>query len=353
MRVSPSTRPPADSAPSSSSDASRRVRAHPRSSYRRARIVGLALSVLMHGLIFLLFWRTAFVPEPMPPSSAAHAPSEGGARALRLYSIRPVEDAAELETTSPPPEPEPEPALPVPRSPVEGPPGEPAAEPGDAAGTESAVDMLRPRMADPRLWQRVEPPPERELSDIDRARIRLYSRLGALNDSLAMVAESQRRATDWTIEDANGGRWGISPGKLHLGDRTIPLPFGFSPPPGQREEMAERRSKDGEIRRQSELHDVEQSGQDRAGAIRGRRDAERKGKDTSTASGSGGGAASGSSGGTGTGTGSGSSSGSGGGAGTGSGGGSSSGGGGGAGGSTGTGGGGGGESGGETVPGDG
>lgn len=351
MRVSPSTRPPADPAPSSSSDASRRERVHPRSVFRRAWIAGLALSVLLHGIIFLLFWRTALVSEPVPPPPAAHAPSDGSTRALRLYSIRPVDDASEPEPlrTLPPPEPEPEPTPSVPRPPVEDPPSEPGTDPGAAAGTESAADMLRPRMADPRLWQRVEPPPERELSDIDRARIRLYSRLGALNDSLAMVAESQRRATDWTVEDANGGRWGISPGKLHLGDRTIPLPFGFSPPPGQREEMADRRYKDGEIRRQSERHDVEQSGQDRAGAIRGRRDAERKGQDTSTASGSGsgasGGAASGSSGGTGTGTGSGSS--------TGSGGGSSSGGGGGAGGSTGTGGGGGGESGGGAAPGDG
>ena len=30
-----------------------------------------------------------------------------------------------------------------------------------------------------------------------------------------------------TIRDADGGKWGISPGKLHLGDITLPLPISF------------------------------------------------------------------------------------------------------------------------------
>ena len=60
-------------------------------------------------------------------------------------------------------------------------------------------------------------------------RLRFLARLEVLNDSAAAAAEAAAEATDWTYTDEEGRRWGISPGKLHLGDLTLPLPsFGTS-----------------------------------------------------------------------------------------------------------------------------
>jgi hypothetical protein len=44
-------------------------------------------------------------------------------------------------------------------------------------------------------------------------------------DSLSLTEEERRRATEWTFGEGDK-KWGISDKGLHLGDITIPIPFG-------------------------------------------------------------------------------------------------------------------------------
>jgi hypothetical protein len=60
------------------------------------------------------------------------------------------------------------------------------------------------------------------------------------NDSVAVAVALSGEATDWTYTDEEGRRWGLSPGRLHLGDFSIPLPFSFQLPPGRRDEVMAR-----------------------------------------------------------------------------------------------------------------
>jgi hypothetical protein len=103
-----------------------------------------------------------------------------------------------------------------------------------------------------------------------------------------MAAEAARAAgaLDWTVKDRNGGRWGVSPGAIHLGGITLPLPIQFSPPPGRRDEMVERSRRWSEGEAQRALFDVQASFEDRVRAVRERADAQR---DSARRSGGGGG----------------------------------------------------------------
>lgn len=183
----------------------------------------------------------------------------------------------------PEPEPEPEVAEPLEDEPDVEPepeedaesdaPAEPATERPDAAEDRPTVaEMLRvPESGDARVWRPIAP--ERTaLTPEQRARLRLRGRIDALADSLLTEEERIRAATDWTFTDDEGNRWGISPGRLHLGDVSIPLPFSFSAPPSV-DDLG--RADWDEIRRGAESQAVRESWRERAEAIRERRDAER------------------------------------------------------------------------------
>ncbi|MGH7507594.1 MAG: hypothetical protein ACRELX_18220, partial [Longimicrobiales bacterium] len=114
-----------------------------------------------------------------------------------------------------------------------------------------------------------------ELDPLNNVRARIYGQLEAYNDSIAAVAEAARSATDWTHRDANGDRWGVSPGKIHLGKITLPLPFGFSVPPGRREEYNERMRTFNEIQMQAGRAEIEKTFEARVRAIRERNQAKR------------------------------------------------------------------------------
>lgn len=259
---------------------------------RRVWGVGLLVSALVHFFLFLLASRTTLYVVPRDGAlrpSPSHGPRAGDD--MHAYNIVVVEDAAEPDRSEERPVELPlETRVPIQRPTPGGPPsgGEPGAGAGEGAATESTVDRLRPRMGDPRLWQRVEPPPPPEKTDIEIARARVYARIQELNDSLAIEADAARRATDWTFTDGDGGKWGISPGKIHLGDLTLPLPFGFSPPPGRREEARDRAIKGGEIKQQTDRQDARENLEQRATEIRQRKDAERKGGGSNSGSGTGG-----------------------------------------------------------------
>ena len=162
--------------------------------------------------------------------------------------------------------------------------GGPGARPVDAGGANAGggetgvarfnrtVDLLRPRGLDPRL----QPGSIDALrTDHERAALRAYARIRALNDSILAEMAAGERALDWTWTDEQGRRWGISPGKLHLGGIEIPLPVSTAPSREQRDLMREWT----EIQAQAEQGAIDETFDDRVDAIRARRDAERSGED--------------------------------------------------------------------------
>lgn len=124
------------------------------------------------------------------------------------------------------------------------------------------------------VWRPAPPAEPGELSPQERVHTRIATSLDQYNDSIAADAAARERATDWTVADADGGRWGVSPGKIHLGDITLPLPVNFAPS----EEMSRRMRDFNEIRTQAALVEGREIFDDRVRAIRERLDAERRAK---------------------------------------------------------------------------
>jgi len=179
------------------------------------------------------------------------------------------------------------PRVPAPGAAVPGAPGAPGAgQPGAAgegAGAPGAggaaygnsAARFRPQSWDRRLYE----PPDRLLptqSDADRVAARVQGKLDAINDSAAAAADAARRATDWTIKGKDGKEWGISPGKLHLGNLTLPLPLGFSAPPGRRDEFEKNQANWDELQRSASQAEIRHTFDERVKAIRERKEKERE-----------------------------------------------------------------------------
>jgi hypothetical protein len=138
----------------------------------------------------------------------------------------------------------------------------------------TAAERLRPHLEDERLWRPLDP----ELNELtleQRLELDLAMRVTELNDSLDAAIEAERALTDWTYTDDEGKRWGVSPGQLHLGDLTLPLPFAFGTPVGKRDEANRRIWEWEEIQRGAASAAARESWKERAQAIRERRDRER------------------------------------------------------------------------------
>ena len=131
------------------------------------------------------------------------------------------------------------------------------------------AERLRPRLTDRRLWAPL-PPEFSELTIEQREELLIAGRLQEWQDSVNAAAAAAAAWTDWTFEDADGGRWGVSERGLHLGDLTLPLPQ-FEAPYGRRDYMWQWN----EIARQGAQAAVQESVRERMEAIRARRDAER------------------------------------------------------------------------------
>ena len=242
----------------------------------------MGISLLLHLGVLLLYPRLLQrIPSGAlpPPSGAAPATPSPGTEVVNLVEL-PSEE--EVDAPRPEEESEPEPEVPA----------EPSAVPSAGAGEESpeavegeapttAAEALRPRAGDPRLWAPVDP----ELTDLSREeylRLRLLAELEGMADSAAIAEEIARRAREWTYTDEDGRTWGVSPGKLHLGDVTLPLPFAFGAPPAVREGMGDRVWEWDEIQRGAEKGDILRTWKERAEAIRKRKEAERKADTTGT-----------------------------------------------------------------------
>jgi hypothetical protein len=138
----------------------------------------------------------------------------------------------------------------------------------------TAAERVQPRTRDTRLWQPI-PEEYTALSQEQRIENLLYGRLQAMNDSSRLAAENARKATDWTYTDGDGQRWGVSPGKLHLGPITLPMPM-FGLPPGASDDMRRAFEQDAAIRRAAGLTGVDETLEERNEAIRKRIEALRR-----------------------------------------------------------------------------
>lgn len=255
-----------------------------RGRYGRALAWGYGISALLHVLVLALYPRLfGGLPETILPGASD---SQVELQGLELLNL--VEVAADLAVAEPEPvletERVPVPVDPVPRllaPPAETPPADRAVAGADEGERRTAAERLQPSTNDARLWQ---PIPEEivALSPEQRAENLLYGRLQALNDSAAAAAARVARLTDWTYTDGDGNKWGVSPGKLHLGPVTLPLPFAFGLPPGASDDLLRGMAQDAEIRRAAGQLGIDESLEDRNEAIRRRAEERRRARpDTS------------------------------------------------------------------------
>jgi len=247
--------------------------------------VALGISVVLHAVIFATV-SFHFRIQPIVP--AAPLLTFRFDDAMQAYDIEAVKVGFGE------PEPEPLPARPpsitrIPPPPVLQAPlisGAGAAAAGAGTGKAgapatsgavrgSAAERLSRGYGDPQLLAPVDRLPPEEVTESEWLRMRLANRLELYNDSMSAEAAAKLRATDWTVKDKNGGRWGVSPGKIHLGNRTLPLPFGFSPPPGRRDEIAGRVRSWEESQAQASRAEAAETFEQRVKAIRARQEAAR------------------------------------------------------------------------------
>lgn len=243
----------------------------PRPGGARVWIAGLAASAVLH-LAFLFVYpilMARITPEPGAVAVPGPVAEPRGMEVVRLSELpepttepldRPEKPAEEAEEEPERPAPTTEPT-PTERAP------EAAPDPL------SAAERLRvPEEGDGRIWRRVDPDLT-ALTEEQRARLRLLTRLEAMNDSALAEADRIQSAREWTYTDDEGKTWGVSPGQIHLGDVTIPMPFSFSAPPSARDAQAQWRWDD--VERGAAASVVRDIWQERIEAIRERRDAER------------------------------------------------------------------------------
>lgn len=239
-----------------------------RSREPRILAVSFTASAVLHILAIVLY---PIVMDRLTPGETATLPGVAvppqGTRIVQITEVTGTEIVEPL-----PEEEEPEPVPAERPRPAAGAPGTPEPTlPGEAP---LAAERLRPREGDPRLWA----PLEEEIPSLTEHQLyelELAGRLDAWNDSVGAEAERRRAMTDWTYTDDEGRRWGVSPGQIHLGGVTLPLPFGFIAPLGKRDEAARRAWEWDEIEAGAASAAAQQSWRERAEAIRKRKDAER------------------------------------------------------------------------------
>ena len=246
-----------------------------RSRHTSAWAIGLSASALAHLVLLILYGGLAG-----PPGFSVSPGGEGVSELQGLELLNLV--AAAEEELERPEEPEVEPERqPIPvEARTTAPEGEEDEGGGEGAAEEdagplgpTAAERLRVRVdGDPRLFA---PMVAEEFGAVSMQRFLesdLAWRLGLWADSAAMEAARQRRSLDWTWTDGDGGRWGVSPEGIHLGSITLPLPT-FAPAYGA---ARERAFIDQEVARGTAQNLIWETLEERAEAIRRRRDAARE-----------------------------------------------------------------------------
>lgn len=165
-------------------------------------------------------------------------------------------------------------------------PGGQGAQPAGGAGQgrRSGPGGLGPELGDPRLVVTPTAVPERIPTDEERYQEHFAGQIRRLNDSIAGVAERERRIRDWTITDRNGKKWGINDRGPVVNGRNVPLPVPIPVPRSARDredEARKEREQRRDIDRQADQTERERYLRDRGRAIRERNDREREQKGTS------------------------------------------------------------------------
>ncbi|MSR23364.1 MAG: hypothetical protein EXR92_07470 [Gemmatimonadetes bacterium] len=271
-------------------------RGHKGVEQRRARGVGLAISLVLHLVVIAVAIRTVVIPAAEGDADPAD-PSPAVAEQIEFFDLTQLPDIALLPFAAVEPEEElaAEPRPPPPRAEEEPRPAaealgeEPLTVPTGVVGGRlpsilgpfpktggglSLAERLRPRMGDPRLWVGMERSFS-DLTDFERADLLLRGMIQSWNDSVAVADALANRGRDWTYTDASGKRWGLASGRLYLGDFSIPIPLSFGVPPGQRQAWAERQWIAQDIAQGAATAQIRQTWADRARAIRERLEAER------------------------------------------------------------------------------
>jgi len=248
-------------------------RLEPPSPHRRERHAlrtGLAVSLVLHLVAVALYplLMDNLVPVPQPADPAEEVTVRPGMEVLLLQEVAEVAQPEPVAV-------EVQPDLPVPTVDPTVPEEDEAVAPPPEY-RRSVAERLRPRLGDPRLWV----PMDRDAADLtdhERAELLLRGMIQDWNDSMAVAAALAADATDWTYTDDEGRRWGLSPGRLHLGDFSIPLPFGFQASQGLREQWMIREWQDQDLARAARANAIRETWAERAREIRRRMEAERGG----------------------------------------------------------------------------
>ncbi len=234
----------------------------------RPLFAGLTLSALVHVLAVVIYPFFAGVRPDRPGGLIIPAVREvGGMRMLEIVEVTPAEVA---EPTDPVEIEDPEAPDIAPERPDIGDEFE-VYIPGRYR---SAAERLRIGNGDPRLWQPIDPALVAPTPD-EILRLRLAAAIEDANDSAFAEAERLAQSLDWTHTDADGNKWGVSPGKIHLGDTEIPLPFGFGPPPDYNGDRADWAFRMADIDRAAGTLAARMSWRERIEVMRMRREAQR------------------------------------------------------------------------------
>jgi hypothetical protein len=240
--------------------------------HRRALAVGIGASAALHVAVILLYSVvvTQWGPGPVETVLAVETVSRftSDMRVVRVVEIALPDLIAEAPDE-------------LPELTAEAPPNSDAGPPvtidvnlDEPPRGRRAAEALRVRSSDARLWR--EALPELfELTEAERMELELAGRLEVWTDSVAAVVAAEYALTDWTTTDDQGRRWGVSPGQLHLGDITLPLPFSFRGNAWQREQAVRRAWEDQDILNGANNQALRSSWKERAEAIRNRRNRDR------------------------------------------------------------------------------
>jgi hypothetical protein len=237
---------------------------------RRALRVGFAVSLVLH-LVAIAFY--PLLMDRLVPTVAPLDP-------LEIETALPGIEVLDLREVAEAPEPDAPAVAEDPTLVVVAPdldPGDPEDEvdPAPPEIRPSAAELLRPRMGDPRLWV----PMDRDvtaMTDHERAELLLRGMIQSWNDSVAVAVALSDAARDWTYTDDEGRRWGLSPGRLHLGDFSIPLPFSFQGQTGLLEDRLQREWELQDLARAAQSAAIRETWAERAREIRRRMEEERR-----------------------------------------------------------------------------
>ncbi len=242
---------------------------------RRVLWTSLAVSAALHLLVVLLYSLMGR-PDVGPIVLPGVAEPEGRAQGTPLVAINIVPDS-ELEDPDAPEtieEPDQPDAPSFEGDPLrEGEPGPGLVEPGRNGRT--AAELLRPQEGDSLIWRQVDPALT-ELTDHELAELRMQWSMTEWNEAMAAEQAAAEEALDWTHTDSDGNKWGVSPGKLHLGSLTLPLPISFDGARGRSDEVDRRLQEYYAAERQAGRARVWETWEARAKEIRKRKDRERE-----------------------------------------------------------------------------